>query len=278
VSGSVTAELAGERVSREETVASRTFASIASLPFGTSLGRRVADLLRPSDGLEGPVRVLLLPIAVAQLFGWIAEHLVHPASRSTPFFLRRAGDPERPTLDPRIHLLDDGTLPGGLRSRSFDDRGALPIPIVLVREGHVEGELVGPELAHALGTQPTGHTTGDLQVPSNLSLRAGGRSINAALSDLGGVVLQVDELSDLEGLDPATGSIDVPVDAAVLRQNKAIGSVRGARLHGDLGVVLSRLVEVCSDTDRVGHVDAPAMIVDGLELARKKTRKGKVSR
>jgi len=171
-------------------------------------------------------------------------------------------------IDPRIHLIDDGTLPGGLRTRSFDDRGAVPIPLVLVREGHVEGELVGPEVAHALETQPTGHVIGEGLSPSNLALRAGGRSVNAALSDLGGIVLQVDELGDLGGVDPSTGVLDLPIDGAVLKLNRPIGAVRGGRLQGDLRVVLGKLVEVCSDTDRIGHVDAPAMIVDGFTLVR----------
>ncbi len=278
--GSVTAEIGGEQVTRQERVASRTFSSIASLPFGTSLGRRVADLLRQADGLEGPVRVLLLPNAVAQLFAWIASHLLRTGAQPTPFFLRPEDHADGPILDPRIHVIDDGTLPGGLRTRSFDDRGAIPSPLVLVREGHVEGELVGPEIAHALETQPTGHVTADVLSPSNLALRAGGRSVNAALSDLGGLVLQVDDLGDLGDLDPMRGALDVPIDGAVLRQNRTIGSVRGGRLQGDLRAVLGKLVEVCSDTDRIGHVDAPAMIVDGFVLARssKPARPKKVSR
>jgi predicted Zn-dependent protease len=203
---------------------------------------------------------------VAQLFGWIATHLVRTEEKRAPYFLRPEGDAERPLLDPRVHLIDDGTLPGGLRTRSFDDRGSVPIPIVLVREGHVVGELVGPEVAHALDGPPTGHVTGDALSPSNLALRAGGRSINAALSDLGGVTLQVDDLGDLQSVDPAIGLLDVPIDAGVLKSNRVIGSVRGARLQADLRAVLGKLVEVCSDTDRIGHVDAPAMIAEGFVL------------
>jgi predicted Zn-dependent protease len=125
---------------------------------------------------------------------------------------------------------------------------------------------VNPEQGHALDTPATGHVTGHDQEPSNLSLRAGGRSINAALSDLGGVVLQVDDLGGGEGIDPETGLADLPVEGVLLRVNRPIGAVRHARLRGDLRVVLGKLVEVCSDTDRIGHVDAPAMIVDGFTL------------
>ena len=134
---------------------------------------------------------------------------------------------------------------------------------MLIREGHVEGAFLDPEGAHAIGSSPTGHVTGDDQQPSNLALRAGGRSVNATLTDLGGTVLQIDDI-DPDGIDLATGMLDVIIDGVLLRENKPCGSVRRARFSGDLAVVLGKLVEVCTDTDRVGHVDAPAMVVDGF--------------
>ena len=187
-SGTASAERGDERVARTESIASRTFASIASLPFGTSLGRRVADLLRSAEPVTGPMRVLLTPNAVAQIFGWIAARFVRPADakKARPFFL----DPANGVLlDSRIHLLDDGIAPGGLRTRSFDDRGALPIPIVVIREGHPTRAFVNPEQAQALDTAATGHVSRGDQEPSTRSLRAGGRSVNAALSDLGGIAV-----------------------------------------------------------------------------------------
>jgi predicted Zn-dependent protease len=273
-SGSASAERGDGRVMRTESIASRTFASIASLPFGTSLGRRVADLLRSAEPVTGPMRVLLTPNAVAQLFGWIAARFVRPldAKKATPFFL----DPSHGVvLDARIHLLDDGIAPGGLRTRSFDDRGALPIPLVLIREGHPTGALVNPEQAHALDTAATGHVSRGDQEPSNLSLRAGGRSINAALSDLGGTVLQIDDFRNGDSIDPETGEVDVAIEGVLLRLNKPIGAVRHARLQGDLRTVLGQLVEVCSDTDRIGHVDAPAMIVEGFTVVEDTKAKAK---
>ena len=84
---------------------------------------------------------------------------------------------------------------------------------------------------------------------------------------VGGIVLQIDDLGSGEGIDAETGLVDLPVEGVLLRHNKPIASVRHARLSGDLRVVLGKLVEVCSDTDRIGHVDAPAMIVDGFSVS-----------
>lgn len=265
--GTVVGAVGGEEVALSGRIASRTFASAASLPFGTLLARRVMDLLQPAVPLQGEVRVLLPPLSTGRLFGRLADHFdARTFEPGGGFFLQPRAD-GAPVVDPRLHLIDDGTLPGGLRTSSFDDRGVPPVPLTLLREGRVDGRFVDPERAHALDARPTGHVRGGVQRPSNLALRSGTRSMSATLSDLGGVVLVVDDLPDLSGLDPATGRLRVRVDGVVRRGHEVLGAVRGRWLEGDLSVALNRVVEVCSDTDRHGHVDAPGLVLDGLSLA-----------
>lgn len=246
-------------------IASRTFASIASIPFATNLARRAADLLQPAVDLEGPVRALLAPHVVARLFAAMAERFVAASFEDGGAFFLRPTPPGRTVVDPRLHLQDDGTLPGGLHTRSFDDRGACPVPLTLLREGKVDGRFVDPEHAHVLDARPTGHVCGTGQAPTNLLLRSGTRSMNAALVDLGGTVLALDDLDPAE-VDLATGEVDAKVNGVVLEANEPAGAVRRARLRGNLLTVLNSVVEVCSDTDRIGHVDAPGMVVDGFSL------------
>jgi predicted Zn-dependent protease len=105
------------------------------------------------------------------------------------------------------------------------------------------------------------------QAPTNLLLRSGTRSMNATLADLGGRVLAVDDLPDLGRVDFRTGTFAAKVHGVVLDANRPIGAVRNRTLTGDLSTVLNGLVEVCSDTDRIGHVDAPGMVLDGFTLA-----------
>ena len=64
------------------------------------------------------------------------------------------------------------------------------------------------------------------------------------------------------------GSGAAGLNGVVLDANSPAGALRGVSLTGDLSVVLGAVVEVCSDTDRIGHVDAPAMVVDGFSLGR----------
>ena len=263
--GAVTAPTEDPRLEVHEEIEARTYASIASLPFGVDAGRRLAALLAPAHALAGPVRVLLAPPAVARIFARIGE-LFDPDVLPTSF-LRPFAD-ERPVLDPRIHLMDDGTLPGALRTTAFDDEGVPPVPLTLILEGRPDQSFLDVRRARARDTRPTGHRRGDRFVPSNLLLRAGSKSVNVIVSELGGRLLRVDAFGAGEELDPATGRFSAPVDAVLWNNGKVEGAVRGARLEGDLNVVLRRVVEVAADTDRVKHVDAPAMILDGFSLVR----------
>lgn len=248
-------------------IESRTFASIASLPYGINLANRMVDLLGPAIALWGPVRVLLPPIPTARLFGTLAERFdagsFEPGGAPSFFLQPRPGG--APSVDPKIHMQDDGTLPGGLRTTSFDERGVCPVSLTLLREGRVDGRYVDPELAHRREVRPTGHLSGGVNRPRNLLLRSGTRSMSATLSDLGGRVLQIDDLPGLpEGLDLKTGAFRRRVSGVVFDGNKPVGAVRGLMLSGDLRVVLNQVVEICSDTDRIGHIDAPGMVVDGF--------------
>ena len=68
------------------------------------------------------------------------------------------------------------------------------------------------------------------------------------------------------GIRLDSGEVRLPVHGRVFHGNQPEGSVINGRLVGNLIDVLQQVVEVASDTDRIGHVDAPGIIVDGFRL------------
>ncbi|MBX2803086.1 MAG: hypothetical protein KTR31_35730 [Myxococcales bacterium] len=263
--GTVSADTPQGRLSVSDRIASRSFASIASLPLGTSIGRRLTQLLQEGPTLpDGPVRALLPARVTAQLVAALGTRFQdHTLGDPGAFFLTRG---ERGTLDRRLHLVDDGTLSGGLRTYSMDDRGVSPVPLTLLKEGQVDAGFVGIAEARRHDVRPTGHRFGDELRASNLVLKSGTRSVNACLSELGGPSLMIDDLGDPSGLDLTTGELDTTVNGLVMDANQVVGAMRGVRLRGSLHEALNSVAEVCSDTDRLGHVDAPAMIVHGFTI------------
>lgn len=258
-SGAVSAVYDGQELRLFGGSEARTFASIASVPFGTLLARRAAALMQKGETLEGDVPVMLPPLVVARLFGRLAEGF---AGVQPDFFLAPG---KGASLDPRIHLLDDGRAPGGFRTRSFDDRGVAPVPLALIREGRPDARLLDPRTARSLQAQPTGHVSADRLVPSNLILRTGTRSMNAIQLERDTWMFVVDDLLPA-AVDLATGELDASVNGLVLKSNEVRGAMRGVRLRGNLLTVFNRLEELTSDTDRYGHIDAPGMLVGGLTL------------
>ncbi len=256
---------AGDESGVQHDIASRSFSSVASLPFGTIAARLAQCRQTRGEQLDGEVRVLLSPSATAALFARLAEGFTQDALATGGTFLT-ATAPGDTVVDPRLHLVDDGLEVAGLRSRSFDPNGVLPVPLTLLREGRVDGRFLGLEAARKQDQQPTGHRRGDRLQPSNLRLRSGTRSSNAILKERGGFTLAVDHLANLDGFDLAAGILDIPVFGRVLKAEKQVGTMVNIRLRGDLKEVLKRVVDVASNTDRVGHVDAPALLLEGFSI------------
>ena len=253
--GSVEFAEAGSGFVLQDGVEGRSFSTMSALPFGQTLAERGGRLLGPTADVEGPIRVAIPAVEVARIFARIGEGLCRGGFAS----LRSL------TLDPRVHLLDDGGLPGSLRSSAFDDRGCVPRPLVLIREGRVGRPALGPEDARRLDVAPTGHVHDDALRPNNLYMRGGTRTSNAVLLETDRPVLHLDHLRGVdEGLDEATGEMSLRAWGWLGHGAKRAQPVRDLRLRGTLSGVFGKLAELCSDTDRLGHVDAAAMIVDGF--------------
>lgn len=246
-----------------DTIAGPAFASTACLPFGAALAQRVTQLDGDGPPLSGPMRVLLPPRATGRIMAWLATFFAADDLGGEDTFIARAAGEQ--LFHRRIHLVDDGAAPGGLHTRGFDDRGVTPVPLTLLQEGRVAARFLDPETARRLDTRPTGHVLGDGLAPTNLMLHAGARSVNAWMGEQDETIFEVDDL-DTSGFDPKTGAVDVVVHGRVRHKHDILGARRFVRLKGDLVEALSRVHGVCSDTDRILHVDAPAMFVDGFTV------------
>lgn len=263
--GTVIVADGADEITLSDHLIARAFASISSLPYGAALAHRALALTVPGGPtVEGPVRVVLSPRVLAEMFGRLGPLFTWQSLRDGDHFLARAARDGRRLFDVRMHLLDDGTVPGSPRTSAFDDEGVVPVPVVLIREGRVDARLIDVREARRSDVRPTGHWFDGALRPNNLILRSGTRSVNAVLSEFEGPVLIVDHVYDWSGLDLATGRWRAPIGGTMTRRSRPESTVRRVILDGDLCEVFSRIVEIAADTDRFGHVDAPAMLVDGF--------------
>lgn len=244
-------------------IAGRAFASTACLPYGAQLAQRAQALAGEATSVEGPVRVLFPPRPTGRLVAWLARMFsVHALAEGRNLVTRGA---DEPLFHRKLHLVDDGLAPGGLHTRGFDDRGVTPVPLTLLREGVVAGRLLDPEAARALDTRPTGHCWPEGLLPTNLQLNSGARSMSAWLGEQDRPVFEVDDLPELDGaIDPETGEATLRVHGQLRERHDVLGVGRFVTLRGNLVDVLRQVHGIASDTDRILHVDAPGLFLDGF--------------
>ncbi len=240
----------------DETSAARNFSHVGSLPYGAELAKRLAALREPGTAPDGPVPLVL----ESRVAAWILERLApaFSAERVEAGTTFVAGRMEDRLAGPRVHLIDDPGLHGGLRTRAFDERGVPPSPVAILREGMASGLFQSPETARRADIRPTGHVVGGELVPTNLILRAGNRSRTQMLSEVP-VCLSYDRL---EGeLDTRTGRVHAWGPAFVLERGRPKGSLDRVEFDTNIVDLLMQVQEVAADQERHGAVDCATILL-----------------
>lgn len=262
LTGTVRDDQTGE--SYTDTIDSRHFADVASVPLGVDMARRLASYRVTADLPQGDVALLLDPLAVARLLPALVPAFSAEAIDAGRSFL--AGRLGETIGSSRLHLIDDPAMPGALNTRAFDDRGVAPMALPLLREGVSGSVYMGPHLARRRRHRPTGHERQDGSLwHGNLIVRSGTRSRNMLLPDLGPHVAIAD-FTDLSGVDLAAGTLDLPVRTMAMNGPEIVGCVGFRRLRCTIQELLSAVVDVCSDQERINDVDACTWILQGVAV------------
>jgi PmbA protein len=248
-------DIAGEVVSRH-------FADVASVPLGADLAKRALALERAAKFPDRKLPIIFEPRTVAKLMPRIALAFDHHSVVSKKSFLH--GRMGASIASDKLHLIDDATMPGALATRAFDDRGVSPMVLPLIREGHAATEYLSPYHARQLNTRPTGHTRiDDTPWPGNLVIRPGARSRNMIHADLGPYLI-VEDILNTAGIDPRSGRVDVPVRLALGENGQVLGFIGVRRINLPCEDVFKKIVEMGSDQERFGTVDACSWVLEGL--------------
>lgn len=226
----------------QERVTSRRFADVASRPLGLEVRRRADALVREVPD-PGALPVLLEPRVMAGLLDAVARAF---ALRPVSGWLS-SSSPAEP-----FALLDDGALRNGLRTRGFDAAGVPPRPVALANAGRWGAGYRSPEEARRdVRGMATGHAWGEGLAPSNLVMRPGARSRNVMLL----AHPQVLVLDALPELDIVSGAVVGEARFVLLEDGVRVGAV-ARHVQTSLARLVAGLVEVGSDEERHGHVDA----------------------
>jgi predicted Zn-dependent protease len=239
-------------------VVARRFADVASRPLGLELRRRADVAQRPVPRVSGR------PIGMEpRVFAGVVDALARTMAKDPTRPARTAPAPEG------LAILDDGSLPHALRTRSFDARGAAPRPVPLVHVGRWGEGYVSTETSLLTGRPRTGHEEIVGVMPANLVVRPGARTRNMLAQSLGKWVA-VDSLPS-SGVD--AGRMRGPVRFVVMEGQERLGCFVEA-VDVSLECLMSQLVELGSDEERHAHVDACTAIFSAEAFAPRPAAQG----
>lgn len=236
--------------------------------FAARIAQRLAWADKPVEVQPGRMPVVLSPAAAATLLQPLVLALSGALARgkSSPL----AGKVGQPLFDPRLTIVDDGTLtdrPG----EPFDHEGTPTQRTTLVRNGMVTGFYYDLKTAAQAGVPSTGNGRRDLLAPprpqpNNIIIEPGTASLEAMLRQAGDGLL-VDLLLGASPAHALRGTFSRTVLLGYkIERGQIAGYVKGVALAGNLYEMLRELKAIGDTGYWSGDICSPYLLVEGLNV------------
>jgi PmbA protein len=234
--------------------------------FAARIAQRLTWADKPVYVQPGRMPVILSPTAAATLLQPLVLALSGSLARGKSGPL--AGKVGQPLFDPRLTIVDDGTLadrPGG----PFDHEGTLTQRTTLVRNGMVTGFYYDLKTAAQAGVPSTGNGRRDLLAPprpqpNNIVIEPGTTSLEAMLRQAGDGLL-VDLLLGASPAHALRGTFSRTVLLGYkIERGQIAGYVKGVALAGNLYEMLRELKAIGDMGYWSGDICSPYLLVEGL--------------
>ena len=228
---------------------------------GRRAGQRAIARLGARRLPTGPAQVVLAPEVARGFIGHFIGAIRGSAQyRKASFLLGTAGQrifPEWVQMHERPHLLK------GVASSNFDSEGVRTVDRELVRDGIVDGYLLGSYSARKLGLVSTGHAGGlhNLMVDASVD-----RPDQASLLQRMGRGLLVTELMG-QGVNGVTGDYSRGATGFWIEGGEIAYPVHEVTIAGNLRNLFAGLQAIGSDVDERGGVRVGSIWVGEFTIA-----------
>ncbi len=268
-SAEAAAEAGDEARSGWASADARRWADLDPEAVGREAGLRAAELLGGRPCPTGRFPLVLDARAATDLLDVLAPSFLGENVEKGFSVFRELGEAVAPA---EVTLADEGLRPGGLHTQPVDDEGEPRRTTVVVDRGRLAAFLHDRASGRRAGVGSTGNAVGGPGGPpgpevTNLVWRPGTGGDLAALLGRAGRGLLVRELLGLHTADPVTGEFSVGCAGIWFEGGEPAYPVTGAALSGTLPELLRRVAAVGSVPEVHGHLVAPAVLVEGMDLA-----------
>jgi len=171
-----------------------------------------------------------------------------------------------------VNIIDDGLLPGGLRTSAFDGEGVPRQKTPVIEKGFLKNFLYDNYTAQKHGKESTGNASraGYLSTPNieatNFHVLPGTKSPEGLVGEVeDGLV--VSYLQGAHSSNPVSGEFSV-VAAPAWRicKGKIDYATRGVMLAGNIFELLKNVVAVASNDRMMGQLVAPWLLVENVRV------------
>ncbi|GAB4249459.1 metallopeptidase TldD-related protein [Deferrisoma sp.] len=247
----------------------RCWAGLDPEAVGREAALRAAELLGGRPCPTGRFPLVLDARVAADLLDVLAPSFVGENVEKGFSVFRELGEAVAPA---EVTLADEGLRPGGLHTQPVDDEGEPRRTTVVVDQGELAAFLHDRASGRRAGVGSTGNAVGGPGGPpgpdvTNLVWRTGSGGDLATLLGRAGRGLLVRELLGLHTADPVTGEFSVGCAGVWFEGGEPAYPVTGGALSGTLPELLRRVAAVGSVLEAHGHLVAPAVLVEGMDLA-----------
>ncbi len=216
-------------------------------------------------------RLLLTQFALQELLYYTLINAVKADA------VERSQSPFKDKLDSKVgseavSIIDDGLLPGGLRTGVFDGEGTPHQKTPLIEKGILRDFLYDNYTAKKQGKQSTGNAgrAGYLSTPSieatNFHVLPGTKSPDELLSEVDDG-LMVSYLQGAHSSNPISGEFSVVATPAwKIRKGKIEHASRGVMLAGNIFELLKNVSLVGNNERKMGQLVAPWLLVDNVRV------------
>lgn len=172
----------------------------------------------------------------------------------------------------KLTLVDNGRLPKGFSTSTYDAEGNLKGKTVLIENGIFKGFLHNNYTAKKTGLTSTGNAVrSDFRaLPSvgitNFYIENKTDDIKAFLNDADEVFYIID-LMGLHTADPISGDFSLGASGVIYHKGEVVKSVRGVTIAGNILSILNNIALVGNDLKFYGNLGSPTLIVENITVA-----------
>lgn len=235
--------------------------------IGVMAARRTLRKLGSRSVATQSVPVVLEPNIARDLLGDIfnaasGESIFRKAS----FLVGQLGEQ---IANERLTIVDDGLIPRGLGSRSFDGEGLPTRRTVVIRKGVLESYLLNSYTARKLGLKSTGNAgrglTGAPGVEAgNLYIEPGPYSPDEIIRSVSKGFL-ITELLGF-GVNTVTGDYSRSAGGIWIENGELTFPVQGVTIAGNLKEMLHSMEMIGNDLDFRGSIVSPTLLIGRMTI------------